>query len=146
MVKPKPDDFPTVTPYLYYEDLNAAFDWLVKAFGFREKFRMPDGDGKLVHAELNVGADGVVMIGTPGPDYRAPREGNPYAQLYIYVDDVDAHFARARDAGAKITEQPTDVFYGDRRYMAQDPEGQVWCFATHVKDLTPEEMAQAAPA
>jgi len=86
------------------------------------------------------------MIGTPGPDYRAPRDGNPYAQLYIYVDDVDAHFARASDAGARITEQPTDVFYGDRRYMAQDPEGHVWCFATQLTDLTPEEMAQAAPS
>jgi uncharacterized glyoxalase superfamily protein PhnB len=144
MVSPKPDDFPRVTPYLYYEDVAASFDWLVKAFGFTEKFRMPGDDGVLRHAELRVGHDGVVMMGNPGPDYTRPP--SRHSMLYIYVDDVDAHFARARDAGAKITEEPTDVFYGDRRYTALDPEGQEWCFATHVRDVSPEEMATAAPA
>jgi len=144
MVSPKPADFPRVTPYLYYEDVATIFDWLVRAFGFTEKFRMPGPDGKLTHAELNCGADGVVMMGNPGPDYTRPA--TRHSMLYIYVDDVDAHFARARDAGAKITEEPTDVFYGDRRYTALDPEGQEWCFATHVRDVSPEEMATAAQA
>ena len=144
MVKAKPDDFPRITPYLYYEDTAAAFDWLVKAFGFTEKLRMPGPDGKLAHAELSLGDDGVVMLGTPDPDFTRPA--SRHGMLYIYVNDVDAHFARARDAGAKITEEPTDVFYGDRRYTALDPEGQEWCFATHVRDVSPEEMATAAQA
>lgn len=144
MVSPKPEDFPRVTPYLYYEDVAAAFDWLIKAFGFTEKFRMPGEDGNLQHAELSVGDDGVIMMGKPGPDYHRPA--SVHGMLYIYVDDVDTHFARARDAGARISEELTDVFYGDRRYTAFDPEGQEWCFATRVREVSNEELAQATQA
>jgi uncharacterized glyoxalase superfamily protein PhnB len=129
-----------VTPYLYYEDVAAALDWLDKAFGLAERMRMPGPDGRISHAEVTH-ADAVVMLGCPGADYRAPRRLlNATHSLYLYVDDVDAHFRRARDAGAKILEEPADQFYGDRRYGAEDPEGHQWYFATHVRDPAPEDM------
>ncbi|HEY5639401.1 MAG TPA: VOC family protein [Dehalococcoidia bacterium] len=144
MVSPKPDDFPRITAYLYYEDVAAACDWLIKAFGFRERFRLPGPDGVLSHAELSFADDGILMLGNPGPDYRAPAAN--HGQLYVYVDDVDAHFARARDAGAKIIEEPADQFYGDRRYVAEDPGRQQWSFATRVREVSTEELTQAQSA
>jgi PhnB protein len=130
---------PRVTPYLYYEDVAAALGWLGRAFGLAERVRMPGPDGRIGHAEVTL-ADAVVMLGCPGPDYRAPRRlGNATHSIYLYVDDVDAHFQRARDAGAKILEEPADQFYGDRRYGAEDPEGHHWYFATHVRDAAPED-------
>ncbi len=102
---------------------------------------MPGPDGKLSHAELGFADDGVIMLGNPSPDYHAPA--TTHCQYYVYVDDVDAHFETARDAGAKIIEEPTDQFYGDRRYVAEDPERQQWSFATRVREVSNEEMAQA---
>ena len=124
-----------IIPYLPYEDGDAAVDWLVKAFGFEERMRMHMPDGSLGHAELEHGGE-LIMLGTP-PDYRSPAsEGRRSdVMVHVYVDDVDAHFAHARDAGATILEEPNDQPYGDRRYMAADPEGHVWMIATHVKDV-----------
>ena len=135
-----PKDMPRITPYLYYEDVAAALAWLARAFGFRERLRMPGPDGSVMHAEMQL-ADGVVMMGRPGPDYRSPKRlGQVTQSLYVYVDDVNAHFRRAKDAGAKVIEEPADQFYGDRRYAAEDPEGHHWYFAQHVRDVSPEEM------
>ena len=135
MPKNPPENTPRVTPYIYYEDAGAALDWLANAFGFRERERVAGPDGKVAHAELEL-ADGLVMIGHPGPDYRNPkRSENSHGTVYIYVDDVDAHFARAKEAGAKIVNEPEDQIYGDRRYTAEDPEGHQWFFATHVRDV-----------
>ena len=135
-----PKDMPRITPYLYYEDPATALAWLARAFGFRERLRMPGPDGSVMHAEMQL-ADGVVMMGRPGPDYRSPKRlGQVTQSLYVYVDDVNAHFRRAKDAGAKVIEEPADQFYGDRRYGAEDPEGHVWYFAQHVRDVSPEEM------
>jgi PhnB protein len=135
-----PKDMPRITPYLYYEDVAAALAWLARAFGFRERLRMPGPDGSVMHAEMQL-ADGVVMMGRPGPDYRSPKRlGQVTQSLYVYVDDVNAHFRRAKDAGAKVIEEPADQFYGDRRYGAEDPEGHLWYFAQHVRDVSPEEM------
>jgi uncharacterized glyoxalase superfamily protein PhnB len=93
-----------------------------------------------MHAELEY-ADGLIMLGCPGPDYKNPKQlGVATQSLYVYVDDVDKHFERARSSRAKILEEPADQFYGDRRYGAEDPEGHVWYFATHVRDVAPEEM------
>jgi PhnB protein len=142
MVTNPPDDFPRITPYLLYEDLDNTVDWLINAFGFSERFRMPDADGKLTHAELQLG-DGVVMMGHPGPDYKNPKHLGASTQLvYVYVDDVDAHCERARAAGARITEEPQDMFCGDRRYAAEDSEGHVWNFAARVKAVPPEAFEQ----
>ena len=140
MVANPPADTPRITPYLYYEDVAAMLKWLAGAFGLRESFRMDGPDGKVAHAEMRLG-DGVVMMGRPGPDYRNPnRLGGLTQSLHVYVDDVDAHFAHARRAGAKVIAEPADQFYGDRRYAAEDPEGHQWFFAQHVRDVSEEEM------
>jgi PhnB protein len=139
-----PENMPRITPYLYYEDVAAAIAWLVRAFGFRERMRMPGPDGSIMHAELEL-ADGVVMMGRPGADYRNPRRLGALTQsLYVYVDDVDQHFAAARGAGAKILAKPEDQFYGDRRYTAEDPEGHQWFFAQRVRDVAPEDLRPPA--
>jgi PhnB protein len=135
-----PEGFPRITPYLLYEDCAAALDFLTKAFGFTEDVRMAGPDGKVNHAEVRL-ADGVVMMGMPGPDYENPsRHGHVNATVYVYVDDVDKHFEQAKGAGAKIIFEPQDQFYGDRSYMAEDPQGQQWGFATNIKDFDPETM------
>jgi len=140
MPKNPPENTPRVTPYLYYQDVAAALRFLADAFGFREKLRMPGPDGKIAHAEMTLG-DGLVMMGCPGAEYQNPKRlGQTTQSLYVYVDDVDAHFARAKRAGAKIIDEPEDQFYGDRRYGAEDPEGHHWFFATHVRDVSPEDM------
>jgi uncharacterized glyoxalase superfamily protein PhnB len=138
--------FPTVTPYLLYEDTGAAIDWLCRAFGFRERLRFTDDDGMVTHAELEVGADGLVMVGHPGPTYRSPeRLGGTTAITHVYVDDVDAHYRRAQEAGARISRPPADEEYGDRRYDCKDLEGHDWSFAQVFADVPPEQWG-AEPA
>jgi PhnB protein len=127
------------TPYLLYEDVGAALDWLSRAFGFRECLRFQGEDGAVTHAEMELDG-GEVMLGWPGPDYRNPRRLGQTTQLvHVYVEDVDAHFERAREAGAEIVSEPQDQEYGDRRYDVKDPEGHLWSFAQRVRDVTPEE-------
>ena len=127
-----PENMPRITPYLYYEDAGAAMDWLVAAFGLSERMRMTDDDGRVNHGELETGS-GVVMLGQPGPDYKSPKnQGRATAGVHIYVDDVNAHYERAKAAGAEITQEPADQEYGDRRYDAKDPEGQDWFFAQRL--------------
>lgn len=135
-----PENMPRISPYLFYEDVAGALDWLTRTFGFQERLRMPGPDGKVMHAEIELG-DGVVMMGCPGPEYQNPkRAGHAHQLLYVYVDDVDKHFEHAKRTGAKILDEPADQFYGDRRYAAEDPEGHQWNFATHVRDVAPEDM------
>jgi PhnB protein len=136
-----PEGYPRISPYLLYEDAGAAVDWLKNAFGFTERMRMPDDSGRVSHAELELG-DGVVMLGTPGREaYKNPKNlGGNTSFVYIYVDDVDAHFAHAKEAGAEIESEPEDQVYGDRHYSAKDPEGHAWFFAQHIRDVSPEEM------
>jgi uncharacterized glyoxalase superfamily protein PhnB len=124
----------TVTPYLLYEDADAALGWLAAAFGFRETDRIagPDG-GKVAHAEMDVGGGSSIFLGGPGGDYRNPKAVGRTSLVYVYVEDLDAHCARAREAGAEIAEQPSDQPYGDRRYAAEDPEGHLWYFATPLE-------------
>ncbi len=105
--------------------------------------RLPGRDG-IAHAEMEL-ADAVVMMGHPGPEYRSPRRlGQVTQNVYVYVDDVDAHFKRAKAAGATILEEPADQFYGDRRYGADDLEGHRWYFAQHVRDVPPGEARPPA--
>ena len=118
-----------IAPYLLYEDGAAAIDFLTSAFGFEEAMRMEEG-GVVNHAELRLGDDSV-MLGYPGDDYKSPKKADHRSGLvHVYVDDVDAHFERAKAAGAEIIMEPTDQEYGDRRYDAFDPEGQFWSFAS----------------
>jgi len=121
-----------ITAYLLYQDVSSTIDWLIEVFGFSERSRSAGPDGSVWHAELDFGG-ALVMMGCPGPDYRNPRTlGGVTQSLYIYVDDVDAHYAHACEAGAKIIQEPTDMPYGDRRYGAEDPEGHHWYFAAHM--------------
>lgn len=129
----------TITPYLLYADCDAALDFLSRAFGFREVMRFTGEAGYVNHAEMEL--DGAtIYMGDPGDTYRNPKElGAVTVAIHVYVDDVDAHFERARAAAAEILEEPTDQEYGDRRYTAKDPEGHEWFFATRVREVAPEE-------
>jgi uncharacterized glyoxalase superfamily protein PhnB len=134
-----PADYPRITPYLLYEDVPGALDWLAKAFGFTERLRFAGPDGLVTHAEMTF-ADGVIMLGFPGPDYKNPKRLGKATQLvHVYVDDVEEHFARAKGEGATILAELEEQAYGDRRYIAEDPEGHQWTFAQHVRTVGPEE-------
>ncbi|MDP9341128.1 MAG: VOC family protein [Actinomycetota bacterium] len=130
-----PDHRPNVFPFLRYEDAPAAVEWLCAAFGFEKRLVLPNDDGTIAHAELGLGP-GVVMLGsTHGQDpleLRSPRSlGGMTQGIYIAVDDVDAHYERARAAGAEIVRVPEDQDYGSREYAARDPEGHIWTFGTY---------------
>jgi uncharacterized glyoxalase superfamily protein PhnB len=135
---------PRITPYLLYEDVGAALDWLAKAFGFVEfGDSYPGPDRKITHAQMRLG-DGVVMMGWPGPTYKNPKRlGQATQHLYVYVEDVDALFERARALGARVIAEPKDQFYGDRRCALADPEGHQWFFAQHVRDVPRAELESA---
>jgi len=128
-----------ITPYLGYEDTRAAIEFLTRAFGFREVVRYEDESGTVTHAELELGA-GSIMLGWPGPEFRSPRSAGGHTVLiHAYVDDVDAHHARASAEGATIVREPRDEVYGDRRYDCEDPEGHRWSFAEHLEERAPED-------
>jgi len=136
---PLPPQTQRIVPYLSYKNGKSAIDFLAKAFGFEVRMVMPGPGESVMHAELGLG-DAVVYLGTPdGYDAKRATKDRNSATL-VYVDDVDAHCARAREAGAKIEREPVDEFYGDRVYNALDPEGQMWFFHTHVRDVSPDEM------
>ena len=132
-----------ITPYLLYRDAGAAVDWLVKAFGLsatRDIFK--GADGRVSHASLTFGK-AVLMLGSPGPDFKGPRAiGHATQNLYVDVDNVDKHYARAVAAGAAIIEQPRETPYGARRYGAEDLEGHRWYFA---QELAPKRKSAKKP-
>ena len=138
MVGNPPADMPRLTPHLFYDDVAAALDWLVKAFGFEVRLRMTDKNGGVVHGELEL-ADSLIMLGLTAENeaWESPRtfDGRVSQRLYIFVDDIDAHYARALSAGAKIIREPADQFWGDRVYECIDPEGHRWKFAQHLWDV-----------
>src|SRR5262245_9699456 len=122
------------TPMLAYADAPAAIEFLTKAFGFEERFRMDMPDGSVGHAELGLG-DQIVMLAsewTAGGVVSPLRLPALHAQIFVRVDDVDAHFARARAEGATIAAEPADQEYGERTYRAIDPEGQRWIFGAPI--------------
>ncbi len=121
---------PTITPYFAYRDGAAALDWLAAAFGFEIAQRVDGPDGTLVHAELRVPPDGVVMVGTATVEH--PPVDRPAAYgVYVLVDDVDAHHDRAKAAGAEIVLDPEDTEWGSRRYRALDLDGYEWSFGSY---------------
>jgi PhnB protein len=126
----------TITPYLLYEDAAAALDFLSRAFGFEELRRIAGPGGRIDHAEMRIG-EGEVHLGQPGEPTSPNRLGGTAVQLYVYVADVDAHFAQASAAGAEIVDDPEDQEYGDRRYHARDPEGHSWYFAQRLEPRGP---------
>jgi PhnB protein len=125
---------PQLVPMLAYDDAPAAIDFLTKAFGFEELFRFEMPDGDIGHAELGWEGVRLMLASTfPAMGFRSPLRANGYySQLLVYVEDVDAHHERAREAGATITVPPTDQDHGGRMYRASDPEGHRWLFTTRA--------------
>jgi len=137
-VKPIPEGHHSVTPYLLVDDVGRLIDFLTRAFQAVETLRMPRPDGKIGHAEMKIG-DSMVMMGQP------QGQGKPMpSTLYLYVEDTDAVYRRALAAGAISIAEPTDQFYGDRNAGVQDPCGNLWWIATHIEDVSPEEVARRA--
>jgi PhnB protein len=147
-VKPIPDGYHNVTPYLAVENASEAIAWYVKAFGAKERGRMEAPGGAIGHAELQIG-DSVVMLSDPFPQSstKPPKElGGTSMSVFMYVEDVDAAVKQAVDAGATVLMEVADQFWGDRFGTVQDPFGHTWSIATHVEDVTQEEMAERAKA
>ena len=135
MVQNPPEGQNRVTPYLLYEDGFAAIEFLTTAFGFVERSSFKDDNGNLGHAELTFEGE-TIMLGAPGGDFKSPaKSGGSPVLIHLYVDDVDKHHEVATAAGANVTRELTDQPYGDRSYQVEDPEGHVWSFAQHVKDV-----------
>jgi uncharacterized glyoxalase superfamily protein PhnB len=118
----------TITPYLLYEDAGTALDFLSRAFGFEETRRIASPGGQVSHAEMRY-RGGEIYLGQPSSPSSPRRYGGTPVLLCVYVDDVDAHCAQARAAGAEILAEPEDQDYGERRYHCRDPEGHSWYFA-----------------
>jgi uncharacterized glyoxalase superfamily protein PhnB len=145
-VKPIPEGMRTVTPHLVCAGAADAIEFYKKAFNAVEMGRMPGPEGKLVHALIRIG-DSAVMLVDEFPDWGAfgPKslKGSPVT-IHLYVEDVDATVQRAVAVGAKVTMPLEDTFWGDRYGKLEDPFGHHWSVATHVRDVSPEEMQRAA--
>ena len=147
-VKPIPEGYHTATPYLAVDYAAEAIEYYKKAFGAKERGRMETPDGRIGHAEIEIG-DSVVMLSDPFPQAttRTPKElGGTSASVFMYVEDVDAVVKQAVAAGATVTMEVADQFWGDRFGSFTDPFGHSWSIATHVEDVPPEEMAERAKA
>ena len=146
MAQPIPDNYPRVTPYLIVDGGDAAIGFYKSVLGATERGRMDGPDGKVGHAELEIG-DSLVMLADEHPEVDAfgPKSvGGTPVSLHIYVEDADSTFERAIDAGAKQLQPVEDKFYGDRSGSFEDPFGHHWNVATHVEDISPDEMSRRA--
>ncbi len=133
-VKPIPDNYPRVIPYLIVEDVSKQMEFLIKVFGAKESEKMTLPDGSINHAEVRIG-ESVIMMG------KSSREWPPIpAMIYIYVEDTDSAYKKAVEAGAQSLMEPADQFYGDRNAGVKDPFGNSWWIASHVEEVSPEEM------
>jgi PhnB protein len=144
--QPIPEGYHTLTPTLVIDGAAAAIDFYTKAFGARERGRMPGPNNTIAHAELEIG-DSVIMLNDPFPQstLRPPTDlGGTASGVMMYVEDVDAVVERAVDAGATITMEVEDQFWGDRFGQITDPFGHHWSIATHVEDVPPDEMEERA--
>jgi PhnB protein len=147
-VKPIPDGYHAITPYLIVQGGARAIEFYQKAFGAKEIMRMPMPDGKIGHAEVRIG-DSVVMLADENTEAnaRSPRTvGGTPVSLMLYVQDVDRTFAQAVELGAKVERPLADQFYGDRTGGVIDPFGHRWYLATHKEDVSPEEMKRRMAA
>lgn len=133
-VKPIPEGYSTVTPYLVVPDVAALIDFMQRAFGATENSRHAAPDGRIMHAEVEIG-DSKVMLGEASPEWKPMP-----SCLHLYVEDTDAVHADAMKAGGRSLREPTDQFYGDRMAGVEDVAGNQWWIATHVEDVAPEEM------
>jgi PhnB protein len=146
--KPIPEGYHSMTPYLAFDNAAEAIEFYKRAFGAKERMRMEAPGGKIGHAQLEIG-DSVVMLSDTFPQSttKSPKElGGTTAGVFMYVEDVDAAFKQAVDAGATAQMEPQDMFWGDRFGSLSDPFGHNWSLATHVEDVPPEEMAERGKA
>jgi uncharacterized glyoxalase superfamily protein PhnB len=143
-VSPVPSGHHTVAPYVVVDDAARAIEFYTRAFGARELFRMPGPDGRIMHAEFTIG-DSPIMIADSNAETGAVSaktlKGSPVS-IFLYVDGVDELFARAVAAGATARLPVTDMFWGDRYAQVVDPFGLTWQLATHVEDVSPDEMTR----
>jgi PhnB protein len=147
-VQPIPEGYNTVSPYLAVDDAEKAIEYYKKAFGAEETVRMNGPDGRIGHAELKIG-DSHLMLSDPFPQSstKPPTElGGTSVSIFMYVEDVDAVVQKAVDQGATVTMEVEDQFWGDRFGSITDPFGHNWSIATHVEDLTPEEIEERGKA
>lgn len=150
-VNPIPEGLEGIIAHLVVDDCAKAIDFYKKAFGAEEVCRMPAPDGRLMHAEIKIGST-TVFLADDFPEYCGGKARNPNAlgaspiTLTQYVRNCDAAIDRAAKAGATVTMPAADMFWGDRYGTLNDPFGHTWAFCTHLKDMTPEEMAKAAEA
>jgi PhnB protein len=141
-VKPIPEGYPRITPYLCVDGAADAIDFYSEVFGASEKMRMPSPGGRIGHAELEIG-DSLIMLADEHPEMgiRGPKSiGGTPVTVSIYVEQVDDVFRRAIEAGATALREVEDQFYGDRRGDFEDPFGHRWSVATHIEDVPPDEM------
>ena len=146
MVKPIPDGYPQVIPYLSIDGASAAIDFYTTVLGAKERMRMDAPGGKIGHAELEIG-DSVIMLADTFPEMggQSPKSiGGTPVSVMLYVEDVDSVFERALANGAKEERKVENQFYGDRAGQFEDPFGHKWFVATHVEDVPPDEMAKRA--
>ena len=145
-VKPIPDGYEGITPYLICRNAEAAIDFYKRAFGAEELYRI-GGPGMIGHAEMKIG-NRIFMLADEFPPLAQSPEtvGGSPVSLYIYVEDVDAFTAKAIGEGLEVLKPVSDQFYGDRSGMVSDPFGHVWSIATHVEDVSPEEMQRRMQA
>jgi uncharacterized glyoxalase superfamily protein PhnB len=139
-VKQIPDGFHSVTPYMMVQGVAKLIDFLKQAFGAEEIFRMPRPDGVVMHAEVRVG-DSMIMMGEAMGEHRPMP-----SSIYLYVNDTDATYRRALQAGGTTVNEPADQFWGDRLAGVRDPAGNLWSIATHKEDVPPDELMKRAQA
>jgi PhnB protein len=147
-VNPIPKGFEGATPYLYIKGAREAMEFYKKAFGATELFHMDAPGGKIGHAEMKIG-NAIFMLADEYPDMKilSPRTiGGTAVAIYVYVPDVDAFAKRATEAGVKVLRPLENQFYGDRSFHLEDPFGHRWGFASHVEDVSPDELARRAKA
>jgi PhnB protein len=147
-VKPIPEGYPQVAPYLAVDGASDAIDFYTEVLGATERMRMPGPDGRIGHAELELG-DSLIMLADEFPDigHRGPKAlGGTPVTISVYVEDVDAVFEQALRAGATSLRPVENQFYGDRAGQFEDPFGHRWNVASHVEDVPPDEMARRAAA
>ncbi len=147
-VKPIPDGYHTLTPYLTVRNAAAALDFYKRAFGADETFRVASPDGKVGHAEIRIG-NSPIMLSDEYPEMGATSPeaiGGSPVMLHLYVENVDALVERAVQAGGKLDRPVADQFYGDRGGMITDPFGHKWWIATHVEDVPPDELERRSKA
>ena len=147
-VNPIPEDYPQVIPYLTVDGAAAAIDFYCSVLGAKERTRMPGPDGRVGHAELDIGRS-MIMLADTFPEMgntAPPTLGGTPVTVMVYVEDVDDVYRRAVEAGATADRPVEDQFYGDRAGQFTDPFGHKWFVATHVEDVAPDEMAKRAAA